>query len=144
MTSFSDRHGLSRTALQTDSMDNELRTGLWNAFYRFYANEIRYVFYDRNFGFFIEGLWADVLKRPLNDIIVRYPERFLNEVYDWIHLRAPWNRVYDLIEFLPSNYPLEPLTSNFRAEVNRVLERECAGYRFVSDKLVRITAEEEI
>ena len=71
-------------------------------------------------------------------------QNFLDIIKEWI-LKMPWNRVYDLVEFLPNNYPsTEDVNNGFRAAVNRVLEREFAGYRFVGDKLVRIADKQEI
>ena len=37
---FSDWNGLGRTALQIDSMDTDLRVGLWNAIYSSYRTDI--------------------------------------------------------------------------------------------------------
>ena len=57
--------------------------------------------------------------------------------------------MYELIEFMPDNYrpskeSRKGINNSFRTDVNLVLEREFAGYRFVGDKLVRITGKQEI
>ena len=166
---FSDRQGLGHTTLQIESMDDELRAGLWNAVtfsYRadIYANKItistgggstpsspysaRSYTHDSSLLAFAEKLVINVMRQPSSSVNPREAKldkrKLLDTIKEWI-LKKPWNRVYDLIEFLPSNYPsIEEVNNGFRAAVNRVLEREFAGYRFVDDKLVRITDKQEI
>ena len=149
---FSNRYGLGRTALQINSMDYDLRVGLWNAIYSSYRADIyspppmlvswEYG-HDRRLRVFSRKLLTDLMKQPLGSF--KFSKNgLLNLMGEWISKRE-WNRVYDLIEFLPSNYPgrgrINPV---FRAEVNRVLKNESAGYRFIGDKLVRITAEGDV
>ncbi len=167
MTSFSDRHGLSRKALQANSMDYELRTGLWNAVYFSYSADI---YADRtkrssmgplDWGnqsnrrnpdaeliVFALRLRVDVMKQPAEGLDLKNVslkrEALLGNIKEWI-LKADWNRVYDLIEFFPKNYPegIE-LSNRFRARVNNVLEKENARYRFIGNELAQITTSEEI
>ena len=166
---FSDRQGLGHTTLQIESMSDELRAGLWNAVtfsYRadIYANKITISvgrgstpsspYSARNYNpdssllAFAEKLVINVMRQPSSSVNPREAKldkrKLLDTMKEWI-LKKPWYRVYDLIEFLPSNYPwTEEVNNGFRAAVNLILEREFAGYRFVSDKLVRITDKQEI
>jgi uncharacterized protein with PIN domain len=54
--------------------------------------------------------------------------------------------VYDLVEFVASNYPDESdrVTTMFRSYCNQILEREVSAYRFVADKIAQVTDEQEI
>lgn len=160
MTSFSERQGLGHRTFQTDSMNDALKAGLWNAVYLSY----RSAFYgqgkyggfvgpgfrhdpDRWLKIFCEKLMTEVTKQPLPNLKDDYPlnrKRVLDSIQSMI-LKNPWNHVYELIEFFANNFPATgQINDQFRAEVNRVLERENAGYRFVGTHLARITADREI
>lgn len=166
MTSFSDRYGLSRKALQIDYLDGALRGRLWNAVYTSYRGHIYYSYQDnpnRYYGeywgknpqavhdfrilIFTEALIDKLMKRPLYSNNMRKAtldkQQVMDSMRSWI-LEKEWNRVYDLIEYLPNHYPDQESNTNFRAAANRALEDEHAGYRFIGDVLVRITAEEEL
>ena len=53
-----------------------------------------------------------------------------------------WHEVYDLLEFIAHHYEeRKPRLPEF---LNRVLERELSGYRFVGNKLTDITTPEEV
>ena len=56
---------------------------------------------------------------------------------------APWNKVYDLVEFICDHGP-ELNRSKFIAESNTYLEKENSGYRFVNGKIAAISSSEEI
>jgi hypothetical protein len=57
-----------------------------------------------------------------------------------------WNEVYDVVEFVASNFPdeLDRVTTRFRSYCNWILEREVSAYRFVVDKITQVTDEQEI
>lgn len=146
MTSFSDRHGLGRTVLQIDSMDDNLRVDLWNTVYLSYVAEyFAHILDEESFNWLAYAIWASVMKRSLGKI-TPYEVMFTWIEY-WIQNSA-WNRVYDLIEFIPNNCPprheSRGINARFRSAINSVLERNLAGYRFVGNELVRITADEEL
>ena len=127
-------------------MDDELRVALWNSVYVCYFGDyFRQVLDEQSFNLLAMQICAGVMKRSLSSIV---PD---DVIFQWIEkwiFNSEWNRVYDLIEFLPSHCPPSDesrgINTKFRAAVNGVLERNLAGYRFVGDKLVRITVEEEI
>lgn len=147
-------------------MDDDLRIGLWNAVYNSYSshiyqndssNDIVYrtinqrneaVRSEKELIDFASKIRSEIMRRPYDNInphkITLKRDILLDNLKDWIFTQS-WNQVYDLIEFLPDFYPAGPILGDrFRAEVNRALKRENAGYRFVGNQLVRVTAEEEI
>ena len=133
-------------------MDYELRVGLWNVVYRTYIMDMfcQFPVPPQTEGFVLK-LWADVMKIPLTPVnpfeAALNFDATANGVREWI-LTSDWNRVYEIIEFFPRNYPpktsWEDINYLFRKGVNTVLEQEFAGYRFVGNQLVRITVNEEM
>lgn len=143
---FSQREGIKPVKpFQTDSMDNELKNGLWNTLKIFYWDKIQehytYENYlnDEGFGF-LQTLYSDLFKVPLDNL-----HRYWNETYLFIRKRfdqLSWHEVYDLVEFVASIDFLNP--QEFMKSCNSILEREMAAYRFVSGKITKITSEKEI
>jgi len=73
---------------------------------------------------------------------------------DWLFntfLALPWERAYDVLEYVADNPGLVPpppgnrdAVAQFKRKANGVLEREHGGYRFVNGILTEITAPAEI
>ena len=80
MKSFSRRKGLKpvKSLIQVDSMDEDLRNGLWNALTIYYWNKIkpkslgiRYVMYlsnDKNVEILCKRLWLSYFKKPIDTL----------------------------------------------------------------------------
>ena len=136
MNSFSQRRGIKPIKkIQIDSMDDDLRTGLWNALYVHCLNKI----YDKEL---FRILWDKHLKRLLDTL-----PHLLEDIYDDIRdhfFECEWNEVYDFIEFVSNNYPDKRANRQFIKHCNTVLERESSAYRFVGGKITPITSEVEI
>lgn len=151
---FSQRYGLKpiKTIIQIDSMDDNLRNGLWNCLVLFcldplgeHTNRV----YGHRGGVlkgrgeqFIIRMWHEFFKKPV-DLI---PKGYLG-VQEYIrnyYFRATWNEVYDLLEWIAKNYPFESDRVRLVTDCNETLEKEVSGYRFVSNQIVPITSEEEI
>jgi hypothetical protein len=97
----------------------------------------------------VELLTVNVLRWPVEEIDGRSPRR-------WLYARVQeidWFTVYELVEFManhldrfltaPANAQVRNQTA-FRDMVNRILERENAGCRFVADDLTEVTSPTEI
>jgi hypothetical protein len=127
-------------------MDDDLRTGLWNALCALYFDNVQCVFLldAPPMRSLCRRLWLDYFKRPLDTI----PEKwhmafaFLRDEF-W---KSQWNEVYDFIEFVASNYPerYEDINPKFRNYCNQIMEREVSAYRFVGAEITQMTSEEEI
>ena len=144
---FSERVGESkpRSVSQTGSMDEELRTSLWNV----------------TVGLFETCTWTNVWIRVAR-LLAR--DFFKDPVDDLFHqdhdcknyvksrfFNLEWYRAYDLIE-LVAEHTDELLTGGHNertrketmAKFNAVLEREMAGYRFINGVLSSISNEAEV
>lgn len=146
--SFSQRYEYKpvKTVMQVEAIDDELRTSLWNVLDSFYWSK-------GNPGHLLEAesnklilsllrtIWSGYLKLP-NDTIGNTWDKPYGQLRAY-YFSCAWNEVYDFIEFIANN-GLNKADEQFRRECNRVLKREVAGYRFVGDCIVQITAEEEI
>jgi hypothetical protein len=150
---FSQRFGFKpvKTSIQKESMDQDLRNSLWSALKIHYWDTFRaQVSYEDTIGKYFnqelrnlsERLWLDFFKLPLDNLSpdweVTYA-RLRDLFFKW-----SWDEVYDFIEFVAQNYPVEPENKEFMAYCNNILEREMSAYRFVGGAIAPITSEEEI
>lgn len=150
---FSQRVGIvpAEKVIQKNSIDQELRNGLWNILMLFYWNNYEAPYNyglsrsdfvkNSNLEELVERLWIHYFKRPV-DTIERYWEYCLKDIRNYF-FNAKWHEVYDLIEFIAINGSQNP-NKEFIDTCNVILERENAAYRFVDHNMVEITSDEEI
>lgn len=145
---FSQRMGFTpiREALQVESMDMPLRNALWN-----YCNQ--YFFHIRSVGYrndeCLQLVWTNFFK----EIAIQGNYAFdksLQKIQNHF-TKAEWYKVYDLIEFLVKNrYEIQRTgdmlygQTRYIEDLNKILEKEMSGYRFIGTEIKRITSEEEI
>lgn len=149
MELFSESHGFKpvKNIMQIDSIDNELRVGLWNAVYSFYLSGATPYFSTntpenkRVLGV-CNILWKDYFKKPVDDIPKESSKTI--DIIKRYHFDCIWYEVYDLIQFLANNCGSEERKSGFKEYCNIVMEREVSGYRFVGNVIAPITSKEEI
>jgi hypothetical protein len=145
MMLFSQRMRLKpiKSIIQKDSMDEELRNGLWNALdisCSVRMNTYAQIKLTSLHTFFVR-LWHSYFKWPLDTLpdLVREAYSIIREYF----FACEWYEVYDFIEFVVAND--ESLSSKeFMDFCNSVMERELSAYRFVGGKITPITSEEEI
>ena len=132
MKTFSERKGLKPVSdiIQIDSMNEELRSSLWNTLdvalwstddfiYRHYG-EPHIVPLSRS-------LWFHYFKKPIDSRPDR-GNKILAVIREYFFSCA-WNEIYDFLEFIVSERERSnPRLSEF---LNVILERELSGYRFV-------------
>lgn len=145
MKTFSERKGLKPVleTIQIASMNEALRNSLWNVLDFVLWSTDGFVF-RRHGQPHIEPLsrilWFDHFKKPIDsrpsrgsDILVVIRKYFFS---------CEWNEVYDFLEFIvlkqKTSYP------RLSDSLNRVLERELSGYRFVAGHLTDITHQQEL
>lgn len=146
---FSERKGLKpiRKNIQIDSMDQVLRTALWNAWILCYGHELqkeanKHGLLAEKGCLFMGTLWMKYFKRAIDTISFNY-----HDIYPQIKncfLAAEWYEVYDFIEFTVASYPDKEVNKKFIKVCNALLEKELSAYRFLRDKIMQITSEEEI
>ena len=133
--------------IQVESIDDELRTRLWNMLKVFYwdnfsrydsSNFIR----KSNFEKYIPLLWHNFFKYSLDDQPdeFRYALRIIKEKY----FAFNWYEVFDFIEFTILNSPNFIEIQDFTFACNTTLEQENSAYRIIDGNFTRITDEIEI
>ena len=143
---FSERQGFKkvREILQTDSIDDGLRSRLWNVFMDRCLNasdsEFLYRSGKNRFRDFCAALWHDHFKRPVDGI----PDTVLGVIGQIRQhfFSCQWYEVYDFVEFV-ANRPIWTSTKNAIEDFNEVLAEELSAYRFVAGKLAPISSEQE-
>lgn len=128
---FSERKGYREISkiIQSDSIDADLRTALWNIFYT------KALIYFRNVNDFKKIYWSTYEKNTLDSL----PNN-LTENIKQIILSGPWYEVYDLLEFVLNYHELNQLAPL----VNETLEKHLAAYRFINGVISDITDSQEI
>ena len=148
MKLFSQRKGFKpiKTVMQVNSVDDDLRNGLWNALTIFYWKKVKeeVLHYEQHekINTLLELLWNDYFKKPI-DIINWDWDDIYDEIMEYF-LNCKWYEVYDFIEFVANNYPDKSVNNAFMDYCNSILERELSAYRFVGGKITQITSEAEI
>jgi hypothetical protein len=158
---FSQRQGIIpvKNIMQVDSMDEDLRNSLWNVLKDVILDSVvgldEYGTFwfaksqNENIVYLINVLWRNYFKKPLDtlDTIITKWHSVYDEIREYF-FKCKWYEVYDFIEFIANNYNdiYQSSTNNkeFMEVCNSILERELSAYRFVGEKIVKITAEEEI
>ena len=142
---FSQRIGLRpiKSIIQKDSMDQDLRTGLWNAFQLVVLDKLdgHSWLYQTPYKNFFRILWFGFFEHPL-DTLEDYWEttrKYIRKRY----FEAEWYEVYDFIEFIAQNLS-DSDKELFVGICNSVLEKELSAYRFIGNNIGEITSEAEI
>lgn len=141
---FSERMGYKtvKTVLQLESIDDDLRASLWNTL-------DYWVFSQPNFKYsqhgkpaieeFSKALWEFHFKKTFD----KRPEggaaiiAFIRSHF----FSCQWYEVYDLLEFV---IKIVDRKGNLTIRINKVLEREVAGYRIIDQRCVPITCDVEV
>jgi len=146
---FSQRIGITSSIkqLQIESVDDDLKNGLWNGLKIYVLDKLsKHSQYSgaTQFDIFCSTMWHHFYKLPI-DTIPEYEsksEQFIRNSF----FKGQWYEVYDLIEFVANiNSNSIPIDSfKFKEFCNGIFEREFSGYRFIDDKISPITNENEI
>lgn len=146
MKPFSQREGFKpiKNVIQVKGIDEALLNGLWNALHVFYWDRVTTHFVKDAGGIYklFFALWLDYFKKPLDTMQNTWQEAY-KEIRSYF-FHCNWFEVYDFMEFIVSNYPSGSVNERFMEYCNSILERELSGYRFIGEKIVPTTAEEEI
>jgi hypothetical protein len=145
---FSDRYGITqpRKVFQTNSMDDTLRNRLYNVIFDFllsgyYNVPVQDKMFDEIDDDFYFDLWRNFFKYRIDEM-KSFGHDFVDQ-FRTIYNDLLWYEVYNLIEFIYENEA--PINKeDFKNSINKVLDSELAGYKFIEDKLVPITEEKEV
>lgn len=154
MALFSERKGIRplQKAIQRESMDEELRTRLWNALYKKiwsqWSNSGVYGPKDTEslvIEAVVDHIWNEYLKRPL-DTCPPFDPQIRGSSYSELRnyfFSADWWQVFDFTGFVVQNFPAD-LFPDIPKAFNHVLETENSAYRVVNGEITEITDEQEI
>jgi hypothetical protein len=146
MLSFSQRNGLEpvKKLIQVDSIDDRLRTAIWNVLDRVFWIAPGFLTpargYDPKMERFSRYLWENFLHRPADARPVLQKKR-LELIREWF-FNAKWNRVYDFVQFLVQ--PETGLRDDLTIFLNQALERGGSGYRIINGIVAGIVSEGEV
>lgn len=151
MPTFSQRRGLkpAEQAFQRESVDEALRTRLWNAISSQVWEKFNSNYPDKMPGNDrICAVALDLLVGHLNFDRDRIP-RFLGPGGARERLKAyffdcEWNEVYDFLEALCQNEQIKGLSNRIEDVLNQALQTHNAAYRIIDSLVVEITDEIEI
>jgi len=149
MKTFSQRMGLKpvKSVMQSDSIDNDLRNGLWNILYDYYwsISEMDVaLFYHPELKSLCKSIWMDFFKKPTDTIGNRYYWEVTYKILREFFYKCKWNEIYDFIEFIANNYSDEERNKEFMMSCNEILKKELSAFRFVGGIITQITSEQEI
>jgi hypothetical protein len=135
----------SELKVQLDSLDNDLKTDLYNSFLIFIYNKAGGAeSYSR--GSFLTQhkiIWAHFLRNQL-DKFPDYDYQFLQHINQLIYKQV-WHKTYELFEFIFNSLDSRLYEiSDLIKYVNGMLERNNSAYRVVDNHFVPITNKEEI
>ncbi len=142
---FSQRYGFKplKTLIQIDSMDDDLRSCLWNALDVHYWESIRlHLSSNAPMLSLVRQLWHSYFKKPVDTIHDWWPST-QKEIREYF-FGCGWNEVYDFVEFAANNYPEKSKNTQFMKACNSILERELSAYRFIDSRIAPITSEVEV
>jgi hypothetical protein len=139
--SFSQREGIIPISKkpQVKDMDLDLRYGLWNVVSKHHFRNIDDFFesYPKEKELYY-ALYHDFFKFAVDEI----PEHIITarDRVRELFFELPYNRIYDLIEFLEKYHH----KTRFTSECNNVLSKEFSGYVIVSGKVIHRISKQEI
>jgi len=154
---FSQKYGFAkvRDKFQVKSMDDALKNRLWNIIKNYLDTLTGYrdpmgITYESDDGklknetekIFISKLYDHFFKtseEPLTYTKNKIKKDLKNKYY-----QLKWYEIYDFIEYAAEIYHDKEYSNQFRQEVNKVLEEEMSGYRFVDNYISPIIDEVEI
>lgn len=152
MPRFSQRYGHTplEGAFQRESVDEALRTKLWNTLKVAIWDNYNHNDYDlqetsQQIDMMVTRLWFHFFNKDL-DSLPKFHDRYKNGAYDQLKkhfLECEWFEVYDFMEVISLDAS-NLLSDKSREWVNNVLEEQNAAYRFVGKEIAEITDKQEI
>ncbi len=144
---FSQRHGLTpiKDTIQRESMDDDLRTGLWNVLDAWVFASMRndYLRYVAGGVQFATWVWTDFFKNTL-DSAPDHGSPFVRTVRQFF-FSCQWFEAYDFIEFVAAHVGgMFVDQDEFTKAINVTLEREFSAWRLINGRIVEISAPEEV
>lgn len=153
MSLFSQRYGYTslEKAFQRESIDDPLRTKLWNILKvaiwdRYDIHNSTYDQVSQRIERCSKRVWFDHFNYDLDEFPAFYNRRGnkgFYQIYKEYFLSCEWYELYDFLEVLAKD-PSKLLDGEVREWINSELEAHNAAYRLVENQIVEITDSNEI
>lgn len=153
MPRFSQRYGHTslERAFQHESVDEALRTKLWNILKltiwdNYNHNDYSLRETSHKIDMLLNRLWFHFFNRDLDNLPEFHSGNRNKGGYDQLKeyfQTCEWFAVYDFIEEISLD-PSKLLSDDSREWINKVLEEQNAAYRFVGKEIAEITDQQEI
>lgn len=155
MSKFSQRYGYSplENAFQRESVDEALRTKLWNVLKvtvwdNYNPHNRQLIEVSKKIDAMVRRLWFHFFNRDLDSLPGFLPRYHGDKDTAYLHLKSfffscKWFELYDFIEEISIN-PSELISEETKEWINNILEEQNAAYRFVGKEIVEITDKQEI
>jgi hypothetical protein len=150
ITRFSERIGkrAPRAAIQIDTMDDDLRNGLWNEIYLHFVSSFAHAeaYEDTNENplfTLLYYLWTDLLKFRADEIPYR-SSGISHEIKQLFFSKWDAFMIYDVIDFLSQSKHPKFRTEQFIVGTEQVLRRELSGYGFINGALGPFISAQEV
>jgi AbiJ N-terminal domain 4 len=147
MARFSERTGITpvKSAIQLDSMDDDLRISLWNALSDHYWHSMHDAYSlsrHPHLQVLVHKMWRDFFKLP-TDVISASWGPMRESLKKWF-FTCEWYQVYDFVQFVADEGTIPTVNAHFIDACNFILQREVSGHRFVGGQLTPLTSESQI
>lgn len=154
---FSDRRGIKplNTKMQLDELNNRTRIGIANLLREWY-DDGKFAQYRSDF---CERLLKDIYSEFVDDqsrYIIRYQNNNFIESYIYLPISAnSYDEVLTIVEYI-TNYFLQWQMSqyqkgvlyydliDYKAQINKLFQREYVGYRFIDGEITPISDDIEV
>lgn len=142
---FSQRKGIKsvKEIIQINSLDEETRVSLWNAFTNTLWRFVSQRGLDNFVKPYFEKLWDEFYNLP-TDTIPHNLRDLYNIIREDFLKKMEWNEIFDFIEFTLENFADFYGKDKFISDCNNILERELSGYRIVGKRFIEDITEEQI
>lgn len=128
-----------RKDIQNETMDEELKNGLWNIIKMFFIDKLRSggIYEEPEIKEFSKILWHNFYKKSI-DSIPNNAYKIELEIRTNFY-KSEWYEVYDFVEFIVSIQADEYAKKDFIQTLNKLLEIEFSGYRIINEVIAPIS-----
>jgi len=144
---FSERYGYKPPKpLQFERMDDDLKMAIHNVLVLFEKSNLN----KNDISSLYLNIWSFFYMQDIN-IVYNNNSDYIRHLCDNKYKTLSWNKVYDFLEFYLSTIeqklsvpPNDKIIIEFTKTLNAVFEKFNSAYRFVNNKIIPITNQQEI
>ena len=149
---FSENVGLlqPRDVIQKDSINDELKTAIWNVFYASYVSPLQVISAENGQGnnakyskyyWYFYRLYRWCVGGNIDEMSDN--KHGIAQWFKEVYFGLEWNEIYDLIEFTLEN-PEPAKIKDIQKQFDYLLKEHLSAYRIINNRLAEITDEQQI